>query len=1419
MINSVKAQDELSQSPFNPEFLEYLRVRQAEEDSLIFYGKPYSGVIPSPIIPITKPLPGINSKSFPARYDLRDQGWVTSVKEQENCNASYVFSNMSAIESNWLREGYGSYDLSEDNIIHCHDFDISACEGGNPFITAAMLTQGHGPFSETQDPFVGSDENTCPSGLTPLSYISDIWWGNTEISSIKQAIQDFGAISALIYFYPDFYNSGDYTYCYDGSESDGAYRYLTIAGWDDEKVTEADDPGAWIIKDSRGEAWGEAGYFYMSYYDYSGIKNTVFFPKRLDYDSTRIISGYDELGWVTDVGYAGYINDEIAYVIVKFVPDVDVIIQGVGTYAVVSGTSIDISIYDDFDGDSLMNLLGSMNTPTCQYAGYYTFKLTDSLKIRGGDPYYVHIKYNTGSDYGYPIPMEYSIYGYSSQVEISDSGFNWISRNNEDWYSLEKRTSSWEPCVKTFALPCTDSLAANFKASPTSGPPPLHVQFEDLSVGDIVSWEWDFDGDGETDSNEPNPSYEYTEEGVHSVTLTVYDDQANDSNTRHDYIHIKSSSVFQVSSGVNNIQDVIDQARDGDTIVVHPGVYYENINFKGKDIVLTSLYLQTKDTSYISKTIIDGSQKGRVVTFDQGESNLAELWGFTITNGLGGIYCESSSPKIVKNIISNNNSDNGGGIRCYGSSPVIKGNRIENNFAYIKGGGLYLSRNNRSSRLENNLMFYNKAALGGGIYLYKDNSAIVNNMLADNKVVHGGGNLLIDSYNDIDNSIFKSSTQLSPFYDDSYVLSNNIPVNGWILTVKYDYYRGVLVGVTIPHPIINIGSSGKMDFYIQNCDTITIDVEKGGRYFLEVPIRGTYDSWYNYQYKVFIKSSYNLYSYDISIPFEDICFKTPTVKDFGPYPNSEILVVKGDSTLRNLNYNAIYNSQWPNAMYVEDSLFYEVNLEGRDGNSYDDPLIDFPDYSLGESSPGIDAGNPLSFYNDRCLPPGLGTSRNDMGAYGGNANCIWDDSCFFKAAFSAAPTKGYAPLTVEFTDQSIGEIISWSWDFNGDGTEDSDEPNPEYTYPKEGIYSARLIVSNGELLDTLEKQDFITVKEPVVADFTGFPARGYVPLTVSFSDQSAGSVTSWSWDLNGDGQEDSDDSNPEFEYTGMGSYSVGLIVSDGEMRDTLTKTDYVVVYEELMADFTGTPNEGYAPLMVSFNDQSQGSINGWDWDFDGDGSSDSQEANPEHEYADTGSYAVRLIVADELMRDTLIREDYILVRESVSADFEADATSGTIPLTVNFQDLSKGDIVSWNWDLDGDGTWDDTHQNCSHTYDAAGTYSVTLEVTDGVQTHSKSRVDYITVEEATSLEDILAGEQLVVYPNPTTDRVIIQVGNDHRVDRLVLARLDGQVMATWANPNIRSNRMYLDLSSYAKGVYLLKIHLENEVAAVRLVVE
>jgi PKD repeat protein len=172
------------------------------------------------------------------------------------------------------------------------------------------------------------------------------------------------------------------------------------------------------------------------------------------------------------------------------------------------------------------------------------------------------------------------------------------------------------------------------------------------------------------------------------------------------------------------------------------------------------------------------------------------------------------------------------------------------------------------------------------------------------------------------------------------------------------------------------------------------------------------------------------------------------------------------------------------------------------------------------------------------------------------------------ADFSAASTNGEAPLIVNFTDQSIpnGEIDSWAWDFDANGTDDSNEQNPMYTFDSGGVYSVRLTVSHLGVMHTLVKTDYITVDEPPaapVANFSATPTSGVRPLEVTFTDLSApvGDVNSWAWDFDDDGTTDSILQNPVYTYNSAGIYTVKLTVTSPGGSDDETKIDYINVSE------------------------------------------------------------------------------------------------------------------------------------------------------------------------------------------------------------------------------------------------------------------
>jgi len=254
---------------------------------------------------------------------------------------------------------------------------------------------------------------------------------------------------------------------------------------------------------------------------------------------------------------------------------------------------------------------------------------------------------------------------------------------------------------------------------------------------------------------------------------------------------------------------------------------------------------------------------------------------------------------------------------------------------------------------------------------------------------------------------------------------------------------------------------------------------------------------------------------------------------------------------------------------------------------------------------------------------------------------------------------------------------------------------------------------------------------PPTADFTGSPTSGTKPLAVQFTDASTGSINSWSWDF-GDGQT-STQQNPSHMYTNAGTYTVALTVNGPGGSNMKTRNNYIVVNEPApVADFTGSPTSGVKPLTVQFTDASTGSINSWSWNF-GDGQTSTQQ-NPSHTYANAGTYTVALIVTGPGGSNTKTRSNYITVTEPAPvADFTGSPTSGVKPLTVQFTDASTGSINSWSWNF-GDGQTS-TQQNPSHTYANAGTYTVALIVTGPGGSNTKTRSNYIVVNEPAPVAD------------------------------------------------------------------------------------
>ncbi|HIB96637.1 MAG TPA: hypothetical protein EYO70_08815, partial [Candidatus Marinimicrobia bacterium] len=194
-----------------------------------------------------------------------------------------------------------------------------------------------------------------------------------------------------------------------------------------------------------------------------------------------------------------------------------------------------------------------------------------------------------------------------------------------------------------------------------------------------------------------------------------------------------STGDGSVASPFRTIQFAIEHnnTSSGDIILVGPGTYTENINFRGKDITVGSLTLTTGDKSYVSETIIDGgspsnSDSASVVTFIGGETSSAKLVGFTIQNGSGTLVSDKRL---------------GGGIYTLQSSPSLKHLNIRSNTNNIdSGGGIYFGKNSDGSLDSSSVLTNLVTSDGGGLYIDAQSNVTIDSVLIkDNKAENGGG--------------------------------------------------------------------------------------------------------------------------------------------------------------------------------------------------------------------------------------------------------------------------------------------------------------------------------------------------------------------------------------------------------------------------------------------------------------------------------------------------------------------------------------------------------------------------------------------------------------------------------------------------------------------------------------------------------
>lgn len=204
------------------------------------------------------------------------------------------------------------------------------------------------------------------------------------------------------------------------------------------------------------------------------------------------------------------------------------------------------------------------------------------------------------------------------------------------------------------------------------------------------------------------------------------------------------ATAIRVPADQPTIQAAINAASIGDTVVVYPGTYYENIFFRGKNIVVTSRFYESGNLNFIQSTIINGSHPihsdtASCVLIINGEDSTAILQGFKITGGQGTKWVDEHGAGIYRE---------GGGILIAKSAPTIRYNLIVDNEAtnvsgVTSAGGGGIRAGDGNPRILNNVVAANKGRYGAGVVLNYTGTTVKNNIITNNSggQDYGGGAL------------------------------------------------------------------------------------------------------------------------------------------------------------------------------------------------------------------------------------------------------------------------------------------------------------------------------------------------------------------------------------------------------------------------------------------------------------------------------------------------------------------------------------------------------------------------------------------------------------------------------------------------------------------------------------------------------
>lgn len=400
-------------------------------------------------------LSPVTALSLPSRYDSREEGRVSPVKNQGDLGTCWAFASLQALESRLLPNE--AWDFSEDHMSSNPNFGLGQEGGGDYTMAMAYLLSWQGPVTEEQDPY---GDGVSPEGLAAVKHVQEIrMLPELDRQQIKQAVYFGGGVQSSIYTDMDeagcmsgYFNQETGAYCFP--ESRDSNHDVVIVGWDDDYPKEnfsvpVPEDGAFLCANSWGTQFGQDGYFYVSYFDCNLGKINLFYSQVEEPDNYDFIYQSDLCGWGAQIGF----GEETAWAVSVFTAGEEKeTLEAVGFYNTMKDTDYQVFVVrrvpdDPAAGD--YRCFGTVKPDTeghLDLAGYYTIPLARQAELEPGERFGVMVKLTTAGAV-HPIAIEYDSKDRKSRIDLKD-GEGYISPDGACWERVEEQKANL--CLKAY---------------------------------------------------------------------------------------------------------------------------------------------------------------------------------------------------------------------------------------------------------------------------------------------------------------------------------------------------------------------------------------------------------------------------------------------------------------------------------------------------------------------------------------------------------------------------------------------------------------------------------------------------------------------------------------------------------------------------------------------------------------------------------------------------------------------------------------------------------------------------------------------------------------------------------------------------------------------------------------------------------